>query len=515
MFLKSSIIFAIYTFISRIFGLVRDLLIAANFGISVFADAFNVALKLPNFFRSIFAEGAFSSAFVPLFSRKVSHGEKQQAIEFASNALTILTIAVTGLVALFEVVMPLVILVLAPGFEDETFKINLTIYLTRITIPYLIFISLVTFFSCVLSVFGKFAGQAASPIILNLCMIIALSLFKNNQEQTSEMLAWSVFIGGILQLLAIYLTIRKHKLRINFCKPIINRDIKKLFSNMMPAVLGSGVSQINLWIGTIIATSIPGAVSLIYYADRITQLPLALIGVSIGIVILPTLSKQAKAGKMEKYIYTQNRAIEISLLLSLPCMVALLVIAKPVIYVLFQHGAFTSQDTEKTSLALITLSIGIPAYILNKILIPAFFAVEDTKTPVKISVFCLILNIISNLILINYLQHVGITLSTALVAWINIILLFRFAIKKQIFFFDSLIRKKMMRLALSGLCMYWYLDSVLGILYQYIYSPNKLVSISAFVLMTSSAAAVYFAAIFVTRSYSPAELNNLYHTRAK
>jgi putative peptidoglycan lipid II flippase len=282
---------------------------------------------------------------------------------------------------------------------------------------------------------------------------------------------------------------------------------------MTPAVIGSGVSQINLWIGTIIATSIPGAVSLIYYADRIVQLPLALIGVSIGIVILPTLSRQTKSGNVEKYIHTQNRAIEISLLLSLPCMVALLAISEPVIYVLFQRGEFNAQDTHNAALALITLSIGIPAYILNKILIPTFFAVEDTRTPVKISIFCLILNTISNLILIKHFAHVGITLSTAIVAWINIVLLFRFAIKKKLFAFDDVIKKKIIRLLLSAGLMYWYLYSIFGILHQYIYSTKSLVSVAAFVVAIISAAIIYFVAVVITGAYSKSEFKNLYHAK--
>lgn len=513
MFLKSSIVFAIYTFISRIFGLVRDLLVASNFGASMYADAFNVAFKLPNFFRSIFAEGAFSSAFVPLFSGKLAHVDKEKALEFANNALTILTLSVFILVAVFEVVMPLVILILAPGFEDDAFKLDLTIYLTRITTPYLIFITLVTFFSCVLSGFGKFASQAASPIILNLVMIIALYFFDGESAHTAIMLAWSVFIGGVLQLIVIYMAVRKRKLRIKFVKPQFNADIKKLLKNMAPAVIGSGVSQINLWIGTIIATTIPGAVSLIYYADRITQLPLALIGVSIGIVILPTLSKHVKSGQMEKYVETQNRAIEISLLFSLPCTIALLVISQPVIYVLFQHGMFTAADTKNTALALITLSIGIPAYIMNKIMIPSFFAVEDTKTPVRISIFCVVLNTISNLILVNHLEHVGITLSTAIIAWLNIVLLFAFAIKRELFFFDATIKRKVMRLLLSGAIMYIYLHNMLGILESYIYSTSKLYSIGALIFIICTSSLVYFAAIFTTKSYSIAEIKSLYKAK--
>lgn len=486
---------------------------ASNFGATMYADAFNIAFKLPNFFRSIFAEGAFSSVFVPLFSGKVATEDKEKALDFASNALVILALAVTGLVAVFEVAMPLVIWLLAPGFEVDEYKVNLTIYLTRITTPYLIFVTLVTFFSCVLSAFGKFAANAASPIILNLCMIAALCFFKDNSEQTAVMLSWSIFIGGALQLIVIYYVVRKRNITFKIKKPTINQDIKKLFGNMTPAVIGSGVSQINLWIGTIIATSIPGAVSLIYYADRIVQLPLALIGVSIGIVILPTLSRQAKSGNVEKYIHTQNRAIEISLLLSLPCMVALLAISEPVIYVLFQRGEFNAQDTHNAALALITLSIGIPAYILNKILIPTFFAVEDTRTPVKISVFCLILNTISNLILIKHFAHVGITLSTAIVAWINIALLFRFAIKKKLFAFDDVIKKKIIRLLLSAGLMYWYLYSIFGILHQYIYSAKSLLSVAAFVFVIVSAAIIYFVAVVITGAYSKSEFKNLYHAK--
>lgn len=513
MFLKSSIVFALYTLLSRIFGLVRDLLVASHFGASLYADAFNVAFKLPNFFRSIFAEGAFSSAFVPLFSGKVVKDEQKNALEFASNVLMILSLTVLILVAILEIAMPFVITILAPGFEEDQMKFDLTIYLTRITTPYLIFITLVTFFSCVLSAFGKFASQAASPIILNLCMIIALYYFSGDSRLTAINLAWSVAIGGVLQLLVIYYSIYKKKIQIKISFPKFTPEIKRLLSNMTPAVIGSGISQINLWIGTIIATTIPGAVSLIYYADRITQLPLALLGVSIGIVILPTLSKYIKTGEIERYVYTQNRAIEIALLFSLPCLVALLIISKPIIYILFQRGEFNSGDTIATTAALVTLGLGIPAYVLNKIMIPLFFAHEDTKTPVRISTFCVVVSLASNLLLIDSLKHVAITLTTSIVAWINVGMLFYYAIKKGLFYFDDIFKTKILRLLLCSAIMYIYLHGIAGIAADYLYASSRTYNVLSLLLVIFSAMIVYLIALMSTNTYSVSELRNLYHAK--
>jgi putative peptidoglycan lipid II flippase len=509
LFLKSSAIFSILTFVSRIFGFIRDVLIAAYFGTGVYADAFNIAFKLPNFFRNIFAEGAFSAAFVPLFSGKLSAEGKKKAIEFAGNILTILTVILIVLIVLFEIFMPFVIMGLAPGFEADAHKFNLTVYLTKITTPYLFFISLVTFYACILNSINKFAAMAFSPVILNIAMIAALYYLGNTQTDKVVVAAWAVFVGGLLQLIFILWPIIRRGVWPSFRFPSFTGDVKKFFKNIIPAVMGSGVTQINLWIGTIIATTIPGAVSMIYYVDRVVQLPISLIGVSIGIVILPSLSRHFKLKNKEQAIHTQNRALEIALLFSLPCTVALFVISEPLIYILFQRGAFKAADTLNTSPALVTLAIGIPAYVMNKIMVPAFFAVEDTKTPVKISIVCMIINVTGNLILIRYLSYVGITLATAIAAWVNIILLFVFAYRKEIFKFDKTFKNKSLKIILSSGFLYVFLEAVSGLCHKYIYCEGWL-SLLVFMAVVVGSGLVYFYSLYITSAYTLEELKELF-----
>lgn len=509
MFLKSSFIFSLLTFVSRIFGFVRDLLLANYFGTGMFADAFNVAFRLPNLFRAIFAEGAFSAAFVPLFSGKLYTEGKQQALFFAGKILSFLTLALLLLMAISQIFMPEVVMGIAPGFEDDSNKFNLTINLTRITTPYLFFISLVTFYACILNSIDRFAAMAASPIILNITMIIGLYFFGNDSTSKTISAAWSVFIGGIAQLSVILYAVHKknHLPKFQNFKP--NKDSTKFFRNLTPAILGSGVTQINIWVGTIIATAIPGAVSIIYYADRIVQLPLSLIGVSIGIVILPKLSKLFKANQKSDAIFLQNRSFELALALSIPCTVAIFEIAKPIIYMLFQRGEFSISDTSKTVPALVILGFGIPAFVINKIIVSSFFANEDTRTPVKVSAFCVIINAIGNYILVKYISYVGIAVATTSAAWINVSLLMFFAHRKDIFSFDYNFKIRFLRIIVSCIFMYIYLEAMHGLLDKYIYSDQKFISLVAFLGMVGSSLVVYFSALFITRAYTKQSLKEL------
>lgn len=510
MFLKSSVIFSILTFISRIFGFIRDLLVATFFGTGVFADALYVAFKLPNFFRNIFAEGAFSAAFVPLFSGKLSAEGEEKALLFASNIFAILTTSLIVFILLLEIFMPFVMEILAPGFENNHEKFTMTVFLTNITTPYLFFISLVTFFSCILNSIGRFAAMAASPIILNVIMILAMYFIGENQPEKAVVTAWSMTIGGVLQLIVIIYFVCKKQVFPKIMMPKLTNDTKKFFKNLGPAALGSGVTQINLWVGTIIATSIPGAVSMIYYADRLVQLPISLIGVSIGIVILPTLSRYFKSGNKKAAITTQNRALEISMLLSLPCTAVILALAEPMIYILFERGEFKPADTISTTPGLITLAIGMPAYVMNKIMIPCFFAVEDTKTPVRISIMCVIINVVGNLILIRYIGYFGITLSTAITAWVNIALLTLFARRKKIFEFDDLIKIRSLKLVLSSIFLYVFLEAVAGLSTSLLYSTSKLVSLSVFSGILLAGCLIYLYSLHITKAYTINDLKEIF-----
>ncbi|MEQ9115806.1 MAG: murein biosynthesis integral membrane protein MurJ [Rickettsiales bacterium] len=509
MLVKSSFIFSFLTFISRIFGFVRDLLLANYFGTGMLADAFNVAFRLPNLFRAIFAEGAFSAAFVPLFSSKLHTKGKKQALLFAGKVLSFLTLILLTLMALSQIFMPEVVKGIAPGFEDNQSKFDLTIQLTRITTPYLFFISLVTFYACILNSLDRFAAMAASPIVLNIAMIIGLYCFGQNNESKTISAAWSVFIGGVAQLIIMFYAVYKKKHLPKFQNLKSNKDSNKFFKNIMPAILGSGVTQINIWVGTIIATAIPGAVSIIYYADRIVQLPLSLIGVSIGIVVLPKLSKLFKSGDKSQAVFLQNRSFELALALSIPCSVALYEIAKPIVYILFQRGEFSVDDTFKTVPALLIMGFGIPAFVINKIIVSSFFANEDTRTPVKISAFCVLINAIGNYVLVKYISYVGIAVATTTAAWINVLLLVIFAIRKNIFQFDFSFKVRFLRILISCVFMYIYLEAAHGLLDKYIYSSEKILSLVSFVGMIGTSLIVYFIALFVTRAYTKESIQEL------
>lgn len=508
MFLKSSLIFSSLTFISRIFGFIRDILIATFFGTGPLADAFNIAFKLPNFFRSIFAEGAFSAAFVPLFSGKLANKGKPEALKFAGQILSILSIALVILVVFMEAFMPRVVMFLAPGFETNPEKFKMTIELTKITTPYLMFISLVTFYSCILNSFNKFVAMSASPIILNIVMIIGMYFFGHSEHEKVYIAAWTVFIGGIIQLIIIIIaTIRQDALP--KIQPLKNTpDSKRFFKNMTPAVLSSGVTQLNLWIGTILATSIPGAVSILYYSDRIIQLPISMIGVSIGIVILPALSRAFKNGEHQHARNLQNRAVEIAVALSLPCLTATCVIAKPLIYNLFQRGEFSIDDTNRTVPALFMLSLGIPAYVLNKILISSFFANENTKTPFRISIACLITNVTFNVILIKLLGYVGICIATSVTAWLNLILLMYYSYKSEIFNLDIVARVKIQRIIFSNVLLYIFLYSINKMLDPYLegYYLSKI----SFVGMLLASIVLYLYALYATNAFSLLEIKRVY-----
>lgn len=510
MFLKSSAIFSILTFISRIFGFVRDILLASFFGTTAFADAFNIAFKLPNFFRSIFAEGAFSAAFVPIFSGTLSSEGKESALKLGGNIFSILTMSLLILILVLEVFMPFVITLLAPGFEEDIEKFELTVLLTYITTPYLFFISLVTFFSCILNSIGKFAAMAASPIILNVVMILGMYFMGTTEMEKVVVTAWTVSVGGFIQLLVIMYFVIKRRVWPIISKPQLTDSTKKFFYNLGPATLGSGVSQINLWIGTIIATSIPGAVSMIYYSDRLIQLPISLIGVSIGIVILPTLSRYFKTKNKTAAITTQNRALEIAMLLSFPCMVVLLAMAAPMIHILFERGEFRESDTINTTKGLITLALGLPAYVMNKIMVPCFFAVEDTKTPVKISIICMIVNVTGNLALIKYMGYSGITLATSITAWVNVILLIFFAYKKEIFMFESLTKIRSLKLLLASVFLYLFLEALNGLSSSMLYSGSKIVSLITFGGILLSGCILYLYAIYATGAYKLEDFKELY-----
>ncbi|MBC8339850.1 MAG: murein biosynthesis integral membrane protein MurJ [Rhodospirillales bacterium] len=409
-----------FTLISRVLGFVRDILIAAVLGAAAGADVFFVAFKLPNLFRRLFAEGAFSMAFVPMFAGRVEAEGLRSAKIFAEAAFSVLFWVLLVFVLLIQLAMPLVMLGFAPGFIGNPDKFDLAVELTRITFPYLLFISLVSLMAGVLNSLGRFAAAAATPILLNLCLIGAILGFASFAPSAAHALAWGVAGAGVVQFVWLYVVCGRQGVWLKLPRPRLSPDVRDLMKRMAPVAVGAGIYQINLVIDTVIASLLPtGSISYLFYADRVNQLPLGVLGVAVGTALLPLLSRQVRGGDTAGALHSQNRALEISLLLTLPAAAALMVIADPVIRVLFERGAFGAGETAATAAALGVYAAGLPAYVLVKALAPGFFGREDTATPVKISVLCLFVNLILNLALMGPYLHVGIAAATVVSSWLN------------------------------------------------------------------------------------------------
>jgi len=449
------------TFLSRILGYFRDLLIARVIGAGLISDCFFVAFKLPNLFRRILGEGAMNAAFIPVVSGVRTKSGKKSADVFFSNIFSFLLVALLAFVLILEIFMPLIITLIAPGFSDNPEKFNHSINLTRLTFPFVLFICLTSLMGAYLNTLGKFASMAVTPIILNLSLIFTLLIFFKSENffLISSTLSFAVSIAGIIQVIWMYYNIRrnKSKLSINFSflKTFkSDKEITKFFKLLLPAILGNGAYQINLLIDMILASTLPdGSISFLYYADRVNQLPLGVLGIAIGTALLPVLSSQVKKNQNKEAEKSISKAIKFGILFSIPAFLGLLIFSENIISFLFFRGAFEYKDVQATSLALIALSCGLPAFIMIKILVIPFFANEDTKTPIKISLFCMSINLILNLILIREFLHVGLAISTSVSAWINFILLFYILNKNLKYSFDISIFKVFLKVSLASLTM--------------------------------------------------------------
>jgi putative peptidoglycan lipid II flippase len=431
--LKSTLTVGGMTLLSRVFGLVRDITLATVFGVSGGTDAFLVAFKIPNFMRRLFAEGAFSQAFVPVFSEyKEKHSREalRDLIDHVAGSLgtVLLLIATLGSVA-----APLLVYLFAPGFTGNTERFDLTADMLRITFPYLFFISLVAFCGGILNSYNKFAVPAFTPIILNLCLISAALWLSPLFEQPIMALAWGVAAAGVLQLLLQFPWLLKLKL---FPVPRIKRHhegVSKILRLMLPAVIGSSVMQINLILDTIIASFLAaGSVTWLYYSDRMLEFPLGVLGIAIATVILPALSQQHANESRESFNQTLDWALKLVMLIALPAGIGLMLLAGPILATLFQHGDFSANDSYMASLSLMAYILGLPAFILIKVLAPGFYSRQDTKTPVRIAIIAMICNMALNILFVVPMvmyqyeaPHVGLALATSSSGYINAILLYR------------------------------------------------------------------------------------------
>jgi putative peptidoglycan lipid II flippase len=454
-----------FTGLSRVTGLMREMMIAHFLGAGAVADAFFVAFRFPNLFRSLFAEGAFNAAFVPLFTGTLTTDGEAAAKRFAEQALAVLAVALAVFVAVMEVAMPWAMQGLAPGFGEVPGKMALAVEFSRICFPYLLFISLTSLQAGVLNSQGKFAAAAATPVLLNLTSMAGLWALVPYTPTAGHAMAWGTFVAGLVQFGWLAFAVRRSAIAVGFARPRLTPEVKLLAKRIVPGALGAGVYQVNLVINTMIASTVAdGAVSYLNYADRVNQLPLGMVGIAIGTALLPLLTRQVKAGEREAALGSQNRAMEFALLMTLPAAAALMTIAAPIIRVLFERGNFGPAETAATAAALVAFAAGLPAYVLVKVLVPGFFAREDIGTPVRVAGAAMALNVALNLALAGPLGHVGMALSTALAAWFNVAALAWLLKRRDFFSMDQRLKTKAPRIIAAAAVMaaaLWGLRTVL------------------------------------------------------
>jgi putative peptidoglycan lipid II flippase len=438
--LRSSALVGSMTMISRVLGLLRDIVIAAFIGASANADAFFVAFKIPNFLRRLFAEGAFSQAFVPVladYKEQGAHDAVQALVDRVAGVLggTLLLLTLITVAA-----SPIVAAIFAPGFVSQPEKFQLTADMIRITFPYLLLISMTGFCGAILNSYGRFAVPAFTPVFLNLSLIFAATVASPWFDEPVFALAWGVFFAGIIQLLFQLPSLYRLDL---VPRPVFDgkdEGVRRILKLMIPALFGVSVSQINLLLDTVLASFLPtGSVSWLYYSDRLAELPLGVFGIAIATVILPNLSAHRAAAREDQFASTLDWAMRSVLLIGLPATLALILLAEPILITLFQYGALTPTDVDMASLSLRAYSLGLIAFMLIKILAPGYYARKDTATPVKIGIIAMAANMVMNLAFVLPLLwyfnvgHVGLALATSASAWLNAGLLLRGLLKQGVF----------------------------------------------------------------------------------
>ena len=446
------------TIVSRVLGFIRDMLIAAVLGAGPVADAFFVAFRVPNLFRRLFAEGAFNAAFIPLFAKRF-HGEGGEAAAraFAEQALAGLTLVLVAFTILGELAMPWLMLLLAPGFASDPPKLDLAVLLARIALPYLLCMSLVALYSGVLNALGRFAIAALAPSLLNVVLIIVLLVLiafgHGDQSIAARALAWGIAASGVLQVIVVAVAAAKTGLRLAFRRPRLDQDMRRLLALAAPAVIAGGMAQLTVVLNTVIASLQDRVVSWLYYADRLFQLPLGVIGVAIGVVLLPELSHKLRANDHAAAMASENRSLEVALLLTLPAALALFVAAHPIVRVLFEHGAFSAVDAGATAAMLAALALGLPAFVLIKVFHPGFFAREDTKTPMIFAGIGMGANVGLSLLLFVILGAVGIAIATTIAGWLHVALLAGTLKSRGEFTLDATFRHRFPGICIASLIM--------------------------------------------------------------
>lgn len=413
------------TMLSRIMGIFREVLIAATLGASDSADAFFAAFRLPNLFRRIFGEGAFSLAFVPLFTKRLEDGDAE-ARRFGEESLALLASILFVLTLIATAVMPGMMYLMVAGFAEDPAKFDQAVFLARIMFPYLMLISLTALFSAVLNALGKFAVAAGAPILLNICAVIAILLaISAGAANVAVWLSVGVLIAGFAQLALVVWAARKAGMRFTLSRPKWTPGMKQLLLLAAPAALAGGAMQINLVVGSVIASFFDGAVAWLSYSDRLYQLPLGVVGVAVGIVLMPELAKRVKQNDRAAAQDSMTRSIEFALALTIPAAIALTVISTEIASAVFERGAFTAMDARQTGLATALFALGLPAFVLVKVFTPGYFAEEDSKTPLRLSLIAVGVNTALSLLGAYLFGWLAIPVATAIAAWLNAAMLWR------------------------------------------------------------------------------------------
>ncbi len=494
--LSSTYVISFFTLLSRVLGYLRDILIAIFLGASIFADVFFVAFRIPNTFRRLFAEGTFNAAFIPSYisAKNKNHNNSKK---FADEVLSLLFIILLFVVLIVEIFTPYLVYLIAPGFFDVSEKFNLAVELTRITFPFLLFVSLASFFSGILNANNRFAAAAAAPIILNIILILSLLISYFFNFNFVKQLSYAVSIAGVLQLLFLTIFTTKYYRPNIYLVLKISNKVKFFFKKLLPSILSSGVTQINILVGTIIASFEASAVSYLYYADRIYQINLAIAGIAVGTVSLPMLTKAFKQKNFSKVSNIQSRSIELCLLFSIPASLGLILASNQIVNALFGYGSFSIENVNMTAAALKFFGYGVPAFSLIKILSNFYFARDNTKIPFYISSIVVLLNVGISISLFSRVGFLIIPIATSLSTWFGVLFYLYFLNKRKLLLIKNYLFKNISKIILNSIFMsiilYFGLDYFSSYLdYTYKYKSVYLLIIVGFV------AGVYLISCYLT-----------------
>jgi putative peptidoglycan lipid II flippase len=462
---KAAAVVGAATLCSRILGFIRDIAIAWYFGAGLASDAFFVAFRIPNLFRRLFAEGSLSISFIPVFAGCLAREGKNEANRLAGAAAGLISLILVAVVISGILLSPYIVKIMAPGFKDTAGKFSLTVSLTRTMLPYLFFICLAALFMGILNVLGHFAAPAFAPALLNISMITSLLFIPAGFGEPVKILAAGVLAGGFLQLLIQIPFLVKNGINISKNAALYHPGIKDVGILMLPAIFGAAVYQINILIGTLLASFLSeGSVSYLYYADRLVQLPLGIFAISAATAVFPALSRQASENEMEAFRDTFDYSVRMVMFITFPCMIGLIVLGEPIIMLLFKRGEFDVQSATLTAQALLYYSTGLWAFALVRIVVSMFYALRDTSTPVITASISLFANVVLSLLLMKPLKHGGLALATSLSSMLNVVLLLRALSIKMGFPVLNRVKESFLKIAVSSLIMGCVVCGMAGLL---------------------------------------------------